>query len=96
MGWVSNGVAYLRVNALICNFKYYFKYYFKFSKKDAYNARKPFGPDSDTKQDFVLLGGAELNGYTILKFKRKYVTNEPIVDVDIVVSFNECFILSIN
>lgn len=41
----------------------------------------------DKQQDLVLLDGAEVDGYTILKFKRKLRTCDLSNDIDIRVSF---------
>ena len=40
-------------------------------------------PIIDAEQDYVLLDGAEVDGYTILKFKRKLITNDQANDMDI-------------
>ena len=37
----------------------------------------------DLHQDYTLLDGAEIEGFTILKFKRKLVTCDNVNDVDI-------------
>ena len=40
-------------------------------------------PIVDKSQDYVLLGGAEVDGYTILKFKRKLITCDQANDMNI-------------
>jgi hypothetical protein len=50
--------------------------------KDCYAAGRS-APVSDLQQDYILLDGAEIEGYTILKFKRKLNTCDDINDKEI-------------
>jgi hypothetical protein len=52
--------------------------------KDCYSPDK-VRPVIDAKQDWTLLDGAEVDGYTILKFKRKFETCDTNNDRDITV-----------
>lgn len=42
-----------------------------------------FAPRIDTIKNLVWLGGSEVNGYTMVKFKRKLVTGDTAQDLDI-------------
>ena len=52
--------------------------------KDAY-ATENTQPIQDSVQNLVLIDAAELDGYTIIKFKRKFITGDSQNDIDITV-----------
>jgi hypothetical protein len=54
--------------------------------KDCYASDKST-PIEDEKQDYKLIDGAEIDGYTILKFRRKLITCDEANDRPIKVSF---------
>ena len=61
------------------------------SLKDCYATAKAT-PQIDAQQDYILLDGVEVDGYTILKFKRKLVTcDKGKTDVDIKVICTRSF-----
>jgi hypothetical protein len=55
--------------------------------KDCYASDKST-PIEDEKQDYKLIDGAEIDGYTILKFSRKLITCDEANDRPIKVNFN--------
>ena len=81
MGWVKNGVAELKVSIVYLCFSISIK---ELLFKDAYAIRNT-RPIEDAVQDFVLIDAAEMDGYTIIKFKRKFITGDTTNDIDITV-----------
>ena len=85
IGWVKDGQAYLRV---LFQIDYLFKeLIINLMLKDCYAASKT-APRIDAQQDYTLLEGAEIEGYTILKFSRKLVTCDVLNDMEIKVIFH--------
>lgn len=54
--------------------------------KDCHATGK-YAPTEDPQQDYILIDGIEVDGYTILKFKRKLITCDKSNDKEIKVSF---------